>query len=170
MGAAVKALGSLRSMRTGGESPVTSRTTPAAVERMGNRSPTIDCSGTLIDPSLGVSVLATITPLRTRVMCPGSMMSVSLLMETSRALLAFVVTVTREVSFAIAPASGLLTETSSPPVVSTLRLRELSTETWAIAEPISTLPPEALSLVGSKSDTLPVGSSATKVCSPAIPT
>jgi hypothetical protein len=58
------------------------------------------------------------TPLRTRVMRPGSTMSVSLLLVTTRALAALLVTVTREVSLD-APLSLELIETSSPAVVST---------------------------------------------------
>jgi hypothetical protein len=118
MGAAVNALGSLRSMRCGCASPFTSRTMPAALESTGTRSPATDCSGTLIAPSFGVSDFATITPLRTRVIRPGSTISVSLLLVTTRALPALFVTETRDVSFD-APLSFELTETSSPAVVRT---------------------------------------------------
>ena len=69
-------------------------------------------------PSFGVSDIATMAPLRTRVIRPGSTMSVSLLFVTTRALAALFVTVTREVSFE-APLSLELTETNSPAVVST---------------------------------------------------
>ncbi len=118
IGAAVNELGSFRSMRWGWASPLTSRTMPAALESTGTRSPVTDCSGTLMAPSLGVSDLATMTPLRTRVIRPGSTISVSLLFVTTRAFAALLVTVTREVSFE-APLSFELTETNSPAVVST---------------------------------------------------
>jgi hypothetical protein len=143
---------------------------PAALESTGTRSPVTYCSGTLMAPSLGVSDFATMTPLRTRVILPGSITSVSLLLVTTRALFALVVTVTREVSLVGPPASFEPTETNSPAVVSTWRPRLLSTATSEIADPISTVSPEALSRVGSNSDTLPDGSSATKVRLPATPT
>jgi hypothetical protein len=119
IGAAVNALGSFKSMRCGCASPFTRRTMPAALERTGRRSPATDCSGTLMAPSFGVSDFATMTPLRTRVMRPGSTISVSLLLVTTRALAALLVTATREVSFEAPPPSLELTETSSPAVVST---------------------------------------------------
>lgn len=142
---------------------------PAALDKTGTRSPVTDCSGTFMAPSFGVSDLATMTPLRTRVMRPGSTISVSLLLVTTRALAALLVTVTREVSFD-APLSFELTDTSWPAVVSTWSPLPLSTATSVMAEPISTVSPEALIRVGSKSDTLPEGSSATKLRSPATPT
>ena len=169
IGAAVNALGSLRSMRCGWASPFMSNTMPAALDRTGTRSPATDCSGTLMAPSFGVSDLATMTPLRTRVIRPGSTISVSLLLVTTRALAALLVTVTREVSFD-APLSLELIETSSPAVVSTWRPRPLSTATSVMAEPISMVSPEALARVGSNNETLPEGSSATKLRSPATPT
>jgi hypothetical protein len=169
IGAAVNAFGSLRSMRCGCASPLTSNTIPAALDKTGTRSPTTDCSGTLMAPSFGVSDLATMTPLRTRVMRPGSTISVSLLLVTTRALAALLVTVTREVSLD-APLSLEFTETNSPAVVSTWRPRPLSTATSVIDEPISMVSPEALIRVGSNNETLPEGSSATKLRSPATPT
>jgi hypothetical protein len=170
MGAAVNALGSLRSTRCGVASPFTRSTTPALLESTGTRSPVTYCSGTLIAPSFGVSDLATITPLRTRVIRPGSITKVSLLFVTTRAVLARFVTATREVSFVAPPLSLDSTATSSPAVVSTWRPRPLSTATSAIADPISTVSPEALSRVGSNNETLPDGSSATNVRLPATPT
>jgi hypothetical protein len=170
IGDAVNALGSLRSIRCGGASPFTSNTIPAALESTGTRSPTTNCSGTLMAPSFGVSDFATMTPLRTRVIRPGSITSVSLLFVTTRALLALLVTATREVSLVASPTSFAPTETKSPAVVSTCRPRPLSTATSEIADPISTVSPEAFSRVGSNSDNLPEGSSATNVRLPATPT
>jgi hypothetical protein len=92
---------------------------PAALESTGTRSPVTYCSGTLMAPSLGVSDFATMTPLRTRVILPGSMTRVSLLLVTMRTPLEFFVTETREVSLVAPPESFDATETRSPAVVST---------------------------------------------------
>lgn len=170
MGAAVNALGSLRSIRCGVASPFTRRTTPAALDSTGTRSPVTYCSGTLMAPSFGVSDLATITPFRTRVIRPGSITSVSPLFVTTRAVLAFLVTETREVSLPAPPVSLDATETRSPAVVSTWSPRLLSTATSVIADPISMVSAAELRRVGSKSDTFPEGSSATNVRLPATPT
>jgi hypothetical protein len=151
-------------------SPFTRSTTPAALESTGTKSPVTYCSGTLMAPSLGVSDLATITPLRTRVIRPGSITKVSLLFVTTRAVFAFFVTTTREVSLVDPPLSLEPSATSSPVLVSTWRPLPLSTATSAMADPISTVSPEALRRVGSNSETFPEGSSATNVRLPATPT
>jgi hypothetical protein len=157
-------------MRCGVASPLTSNTIPVVLESTGTRSPVTYCSGTLMAPSLGVSDLATMTPLRTRVILPGSITSVSLLLVTMRTPSELFVTETREVSLAELPSALELTETRSPAEVSTWRPRPLSTATSEIADPISTVSAAAVKRVGSNSDTFPEESSATNVLAPATPT